>query len=64
MRKIKIAVSKTVQEKQYEPFTCSLELEENVDDKISDDELDKVYFEKYDEMEYRLTEILESRLGK
>lgn len=62
MKKITIKVQKTVQERPYEPFTCALELEESAGDKISNDKLDELYFQKYDEMEHRLSEIIESRL--
>lgn len=60
MAVIKVTITKTFQEKQFEPWSCSLEAKKNVPDDNHYEELDKLQYE----LEYMMDGIIKERRNK
>jgi hypothetical protein len=57
--KLKVGISKTIQEKQYEPITASVELERELPDNMSHDEVCKAFQKIAKRLEGEVYEFLE-----
>lgn len=64
MRKYKIKVQKTIQEKQFEPFVVALETSFDIPKELSEKAIDDLVLDEYEELEHKVDDIIEDRLDR
>jgi hypothetical protein len=61
---ITVSVSKTVQERDYEPITCSLTWKREIPGEHTEEQRNKVFKSMFTNLSEQVDELLSSRMGK